>query len=439
MYFLIETLEQLKILENKNFQDVFIEVIPNNDLYHPSLQQVSLIYVRPLDYKHGFIIVVNHSEGLHLSIKQIDSFYCSLMHKFTLNKKNICYHLAPTYDYRDISDLNFNNLIEKNPILYHEDFNTKVHNDFYAKFSHLENINTIIPIVKHYEKYENLYSKVEHLIKKTSNEFKFYNNELNKAFYEIEKNGMLIDPNIIEISNPERFIKNGRIYSQYNLYNTTLRPSNAFNGLNFAAINKDNGDRAFIVPENDLLVEFDYKSFHLYIMSKLIDFKVPDDFHTYLGKQYFNKTELTPEEYKESKQKTFHILYTEEIKKYRHIEFFKLVEEYKNKLWNEYKKNGYIKGVTGMKFDKLNSPTQVLPYLFQNYETWHNVQIINKINFYLEEKKTKLILYSYDSFLFDYSKQDGEECLNNIREILEGNGFKCGVKHGENMHVLRNF
>ena len=36
-----------------------------------------------------------------------------------------------------------------------------------------------------------------------------------------------------------------------------------------------------------------------------------------------------------------------------------------------------------------------------------------------KKKKTKLVLYGYDSFLFDFSETDGVETLKHIKKILE--------------------
>ena len=58
-------------------------------------------------------------------------------------------------------------------------------------------------------------------------------------------------------------------------------------------------------------------------------------------------------------------------------------------------------------------------YLIQALETELNVKKILLIQDYLLDKKTKLVLYGYDSFLFDFSKQDGVETLKEIKRILE--------------------
>ena len=45
--------------------------------------------------------------------------------------------------------------------------------------------------------------------------------------------------------------------------------------------------------------------------------------------------------------------------------------------------------------------------MIQAYETESNIKKILSIQDYLLDKKTKLVLYGYDSFLFDFSKLDG--------------------------------
>jgi hypothetical protein len=93
------------------------------------------------------------------------------------------------------------------------------------------------------------------------------------------------------LNNPKFNIKDNKIYTQYNLYNFTSRPTNSFNGINFAALNKDNGSREAFIPQNDILFEFDYEAYHPRILAKLIGYEFEEaSVHTHLGKMYF-KTE----------------------------------------------------------------------------------------------------------------------------------------------------
>ena len=73
-----------------------------------------------------------------------------------------------------------------------------------------------------------------------------------------EKNGIKVSNDICDIFDirVKKHISNGKLYSQYNLWTTTGRPSNSFGNVNFAALPPEK--RKAIVSENDYLVEFDF-------------------------------------------------------------------------------------------------------------------------------------------------------------------------------------
>ena len=48
------------------------------------------------------------------------------------------------------------------------------------------------------------------------------------------------------------------------------------------------------------------------------------------------------------------------------------------------------------------NPQKLFNYLLQNLETSMNVRILWEIIKIIKNKKTKLVLYTYDSFLFDW-------------------------------------
>jgi len=77
-------------------------------------------------------------------------------------------------------------------------------------------------------------------------------------------------------------------------------------------------------------------------------------------------------------------------------------------------------------------------YVIQNQETLANVSKIERINQYLEEKKlrTKLVLITYDSFLLDFSANDGKKTLLALKTILEEDGMIVKHKHGLNYSFL---
>ena len=70
-------------------------------------------------------------------------------------------------------------------------------------------------------------------------------------------------------------------------------------------------------------------------------------------------------------------------------------------------------------------------YLIQANETEINIKKILDIQDYLLGKNTKLVLYGYDSFLFDFSEKDGVETLKHIKTILEDKIYWLPIKRVE--------
>ena len=71
-------------------------------------------------------------------------------------------------------------------------------------------------------------------------------------------------------------------------------------------------------------------------------------------------------------------------------------------------------------------------------ETENNMNVITGIKEYLKDKDTKLVLYSYDSFLFDYSQKDGKHILKELKNIIENNKFPTKIKAGKTYNSLVN-
>ena len=106
---------------------------------------------------------------------------------------------------------------------------------------------------------------------------------------------------------------------------------------------------------------------------------------------------------------------------------------YIDEMWKQYNKQGY-KLPTGriIKKDESMTKYKLFNYVVQNMETSENIYKIDEVQSYLKTTgaKTKLILITYDSFLFDFSKKDGKKTLQEIKTILETGQMKVKHKHG---------
>ena len=428
MYFIIEDKEQLERLEVSD--QAFIQIVTSNDYYHPKLARVSLIYYN--NSKKGYIFVVNHSEGFNLDLKLVEAFLQKHDKIYLLDKKLHSYFI----DLPKSIDVQFI-CLDKNNEYSSFECNTPVHKDFYIKHPTLPTLNEIIPISKHYERCECLYFLVKDYFELEMDiELQ---DKLVEAYKKVEETGIKIDLKCFhdkfQFHNKEYSLLGDTIYSYYNLYNLTGRPTNSFNGVNFLAIPKDQDFRKCFVPKNDFLVEFDFDAYHLRLISRLIGFEPPkDSMHNYLGRAYFHVAELTPEQYKESKAITFKQLYGGIEKQYEHIDFFKSLNQFIEQEWKKYNAHKALILPTGRILKKLPgmNKLKLFNYIVQNLETKENIYKIIEVNKLLSKKKTKLVLITYDSFLFDFSQDDGKTLLKKIKSILEGEDMLVKHKYGVN-------
>ena len=420
MFWLIETQQQVEHLINKNYKEAFVEIIPHHDKVHPALNNVSLVYFRPSNESKGFMLCIDHSETLNVSKTLVNELLTSIECLWVRDKKNALYY----FQIKGLRDIN----ILTPPYIQDQ---TQTHTYFQNKYPDNLKINKIIPVVKHYEVCENIYSKVKpHFTKDLPTYFDFYNNKSTLAFFGIEKNGINIDETVFNEYfsqiNPHYSVGDGKVYTSYNLFTTTRRPSNTFNGLNFAALNKESGARKSFISNGEF-IEYDISAYHPNLAARLVSFDFDgQDVHQVFADMYGTS-------YKEAKELTFKQLYGGVFKEYEHLEFFQQVKKFITITWETFNKSGQVI-VPGSSYcfkkselENMN-PQKLFNYILQNLETATNVCILMDIHKLLRGKNTKLVLYTYDSFLLDYDAS--ENLKEEIENIFNKRKLQIKVKHG---------
>ena len=66
MFYIVEQNEKLENLSNLIKLGCYVDIISTNDLYHPKLTSTVAVYIRIINSKHGYIIPINHDEGLNI-------------------------------------------------------------------------------------------------------------------------------------------------------------------------------------------------------------------------------------------------------------------------------------------------------------------------------------------------------------------------------------
>ena len=69
------------------------------------------------------------------------------------------------------------------------------------------------------------------------------------------------------------------------------------------------------------------------------------------------------------------------------------------------------------------NPNKLFNYMIQLMETENNIKILNELLPKIKNYNSKIILYNYDSFLFDFDvKNDKIDYLKEVKVILEQDG-----------------
>jgi hypothetical protein len=72
-------------------------------------------------------------------------------------------------------------------------------------------------------------------------------------------------------------------------------------------------------------------------------------------------------------------------------------------------------------------------------ETENNMRVLTELLPKIDGYKSKIILYSYDSFLFDVHKDDGMKFVKMVKSIIESKGkYPVRVSKGLNYHKMEN-
>src|SRR6056300_14334 len=439
MFYIVEQESKLESLERLAKLGLYVDVVSSNDLYHPKLSSTVAVYIRPINSKHGFIIPINHDEGLNVPKDRIYGILSKASKLYTLDKKNLLYH----YNLQGAIDLSLlYSMVKYDRLEYSRENNTLNH--FYNKFKNFPNINQLIPNSKLYESCEKVYDQVKHVVEyEIPSGFDFYNKTATNVFFLLEQSGLgIYYDNFVKMFNPRDplyNIVNNTVLTSYNLYNVTSRPTNAFNSVNFAAIPKSPEHRKCFRPTGDYFVELDFDGYHLRLLSEQIDYRLSSDSaHEQLAKIYFNKEEINEDEYKEAKQTNFHAIYGKIPEKWAFLEIFTKIDSYVRELWGRYENDGEILApISGKVFGrglKDMNPQKLMNYVMQSLETSRNILILKEALRFLKDKKTRLVLYTYDALLFDFHKEDGKETLEKLQEILEENGkYPIKVKYAKDL------
>tara|TARA_R100001594_G_scaffold122052_1_gene158098 strand:+ start:94 stop:1350 length:1257 start_codon:yes stop_codon:yes gene_type:complete len=378
---------------------------------HPQENRVSCYYVDFQDEQ--YIVPIHHTEKYQDDIQMIQTEQTI----FVQDLKQY-YHNTLVFG-KDIRDMNWSYYLQHNKPYDTEQHLTNAHHHYYRLHYDKKNINDIVPLVKH----------IEYLKPIAENLFEHYEKQdqtLLENLYQIERSGLKTYEKIV--------------YSEYNPYTSTGRPSNRFGGMNFAALNKSDGSRKQFISRfnNGVLVEMDFDAYHLRLIGEIVGYDFPKtSVHEHMA-------ELYGLPYDEAKALSFKYLYGGITDEVSDNPFFSKVNDYIKLLWNDYETNNFVESyIYNRKIYRKNlrdmNPNKLFNYMIQLMETENNIKILNELNPKLQQYNSKLVLYNYDSFLFDFDTKDGLDFLNIVKQTIESDGkYPVKIGKGVNYHDMQD-
>ena len=378
---------------------------------HPQENRVSCYYVDFQDEQ--YIVPIHHTEKYQDEIQMIQTNQTI----FVQDLKQY-YHNTLVFG-KDIRDMNWSYYLQHNKPYDSEQHLTSAHHHYNRLHHDKKNINDLIPLVKHTEYFKPL----------AENLFQHYTEQdqtLLENLYQIERNGLKTYEKIV--------------YSEYNPYTSTGRPSNRFGGMNFAALNKSDGSREQFISRfnNGVLVEMDFDAYHLRLIGEIIGYEFPKtSVHEHMA-------ELYGLPYDEAKALSFKYLYGGITDEVSDNPFFSKVNDYIKLLWQDFQTNNFVESyIYNRKIYRKNlqdmNPNKLFNYMIQLMETENNIKILSKLQPKLQEYDSKLVLYNYDAFLFDFNPEEGLEFLNIVKQTIESDGkYPVKIGKGVNYHDMQD-
>ena len=386
---------------------------------HPMTCDLSFLYVA-FENLH-FVIPFKHNDCEPLDI----DLSKSTQPKWVWNKKALLQTDLGIQNQKDIQTSLFFN----HNRLYPYDDKIEVLTNFYTRLGIKDNLGKSISIMKFMEVLEGV---VDDFGKLTPT-FGWVDDTMIPILSDIERKGIQVDREkfLDRWKDNKKSLWFSRTFTEYNPYTITSRPSNRHLGINYSALNKKDGSREVFIPQKGKsFVQFDYDAYHVRLIGKMIKYDLPEtSVHQWLANQYNCG-------YDESKARTFRILYGGVSDEDRKIPFFDKVDEFIRKMHEESIKNGYLTTPKGRKIPLgwIEQPTaqKYFNYLLQATETEFNIEVMKKLK---DESLPLPILYTYDSFLFEFTPEE-KQIVKKVKLILESFGFPTKVEFGNDYSEL---
>jgi hypothetical protein len=419
---IVESIDELNELSVKleTEASIWYPMWVDNDK-HPNNTHISFIFVRTQSDK--YILPQQHTDALLLSNEQICGVLNTIGEKWVFQKKKLLQSFTNVRE--GLNDVDTAYFLKHGETI---DYSQPIQH-LVAPFIHKgykEDIIQSIPILKLCEAIE---PELKKCWRQKSKTYNWYNDIFIPTLARIEQMGIRVDREKFIDRWPQaskHISSDNLVFTEYNPFTVTGRPSNRHGGVNYAALNKTDGSRECFVADG-IYLQMDYNAYHPRLIGKLIKFDMPEgNVHEWLAEQYGCDVN-------EGKGITFRLLYGGIDDDFRQIPYLNAVADWIEELWMETQKRGFLQTphrIIPLDWIEQPNPQKIFNYLLQAVETEMNVDKMKRILDYIEGSGITFDLYTYDSFLFDVPTDVDKNMIRGLKEIIEDGGFPIKASWG---------
>ena len=396
---------------------------------HPVTNDLSFIYIRVGN--DDYLLPVSHSETIGADKRVVSMLISNGKPKWMFQTKRFLHSLDKNDDYPTIYDVDSNYFLQTGQTINYDKYIDPLLSEWIRK-GYKDNLPTSIPIYRWTTALRSLVLDYSSYYTTIHSDFNWYNSYVIPILSQIERNGVGVDSEKFLDRFGEAHLKHvteqNRIYTEYNPFVVTGRPSSRHGGINFAALNKSDGTRKCFIPSYRFIL-MDYDAYHIRLIGKLIGYRLPkESAHQWLADQYGM-------DYESAKKTTFRLLYGGIDDEFKDIPFFEQTDRYIQRLWKDTEQNGYLRTTRRkipLEWIEEPNPQKVFNYLLQATETERNIIILKSVMGFINDRPINLALYNYDSFLFDVPPTITKSDLTGLQSVLQEGGFPVKISSGMN-------
>lgn len=404
-----------------NTEPCIVAIIPIDPTRHPSVGKISFVYYH---FKSGqsYILGITHPDTL---ISTPNNKIIIPSDGYIINKKEALHLNKNVKHLKDINSLWYvNNMAIPNLSTAH----TPWMDNFVQMFDNTKilnkpvPINNLIPLTVWHNILRKFSKELFDNMPSESKSFSFFDQIVMPTLYELESAGLAVNVKkfLEKFENKAEGLTENKVYTNYNPFTITGRPSNAHLGINYAALNKSDGSRSVFESRfgsDGILMQIDFDAYHLRLLAYEMGMNLgKDSLHEILAKQYFNKQDISQEEYEESKRKTFQFLYSNSLPDGDMPRLLKRIHEHRLQIATRYDEHNHFETPSGRQIEVIDgAANKIFNYYVQALEAESTYKILYTLVENIRELESRAVLYTYDSVLFDVRLSE----VNKLRDIIE--------------------